>query len=79
VLGWEEREQISGALALGMVHAVLESAMDAGEIARQPVDVLARVLLAALHEAVPYVARADDQDAARADVGVIIEGMIDRL
>jgi hypothetical protein len=62
-----------------MVQAVLQAAMDAGEIERQPVDVLARVLLAALHEAVLFVARSDDQTAARAEVGVIIERMIDRL
>jgi AcrR family transcriptional regulator len=79
VLGWEVRAEISGNLALGMVQDVLRAAMDAGEIDPQPVDVLAHVLLAALHEAVLLVARADDQAAARAEVGVIVERVLDRL
>jgi AcrR family transcriptional regulator len=79
VLSWEEREEISGALALGMVVEVLRAAMDAGEIARQPVDVLARLLLAALHESVLLMARADDQAAAREEVGEVFEGMLARL
>jgi AcrR family transcriptional regulator len=79
VLGWEARAEISGNLALGMVREVLEHAMDAGEIDRQPVDALAHVLLAALHEAVLLVARADDQAEARAEVGVIIERVLARL
>jgi len=79
VLGWEAREEISGNLALGMVEEVLRAAMDAGEIDVQPVDALAHVLLAALHEAVLLVARADDQAAARADVGVIVERVLLRL
>jgi len=37
------------------------------------------VLLAALHEAVLLVARADDQSAARAEVGEIMERMLARL
>lgn len=79
MLGWEVRAQISGDIALGMVQDVLRAAMDAGEIAEQPVAALAHVLLAALHEAVLLVARADDQATARADVGMIIEGMLKRL
>jgi AcrR family transcriptional regulator len=79
VLGWEARAEISGNLALGMVKEVLRGAMNAGEIERQPVDALAHVLLAALHEAVLLVARSEDQVAARADRGVIIEGLLARL
>jgi hypothetical protein len=79
VLGWEVRAEISGNLALGMVQEVLRAAMDASEIDEQPVEPLAHVLLAALHEAVLLVARADDQVAARAEVGEIIERMLTRL
>jgi hypothetical protein len=53
--------------------------MDAGEIDPQPVEPLAHVLLAALHEAVLLVARADDQASARAEVGEIMERMLGRL
>jgi len=79
VLGWETREAISGALALGMVQEALAGAMDAGEITRQPVEALAHVLLGALHEAALLVARADDQALARSEVGAVVEGMLARL
>ena len=79
VLGWEARAEISGNMALGMVQEVLRGAMDAGEIDEQPVEPLAHVLLAALHEAVLLVARSDDQAAARGEVGEIMERMLARL
>ena len=62
-----------------MVRDALAAAMDAGEIERQPVEPLANVLLAALHEAALLVARADDPVAARAEVGVTVERLLARL
>jgi AcrR family transcriptional regulator len=79
VLGWEVRQEIAGGLALGLVRDALAAAMDAGQIERQPVDSLAPVLLAALHEAALLVARAPDPVAARAEVGVTVERLLARL
>jgi hypothetical protein len=49
--------------------------MAAGQIDRQPVDPLAHVLLAALLEAATLVAEGRD----RAEVGAIVERMLERL
>ena len=58
VLDWETRREIVEAHVLGLVRAGLQAAMDAGLLEPQPVVPLAHVLLAALHEAALYVARA---------------------
>jgi hypothetical protein len=53
--------------------------MDAGAIARAPVDPLAQLLLAAVEEAVLYVARADDKDAALEDAKMALHRVLDGL
>ena len=55
------------AYAVGLMREVLEAAVELGALARQPLEPLTHVLLAALHEAALYVARADDHAAARAE------------
>ena len=71
VLGWERWREIGGATASAS-SASLQAAIDAGTIARQPVAPLAHVLIGALDEAALYVARADDPDAARAEVAHVL-------
>lgn len=79
VLGWEERAALSETYGLGLVRDGLRALMDAGAIDPQPVDPLAHVLLAALHEAALFVARASDHDRARAEVGTIVDRLVDNL
>jgi AcrR family transcriptional regulator len=79
VLDWETRREIVEAHALGLVRAGLQSAMDAGLLERQPVVPLAHVLLAALHEAALYVARAPDDDAAAVEVAATLDHLLDGL
>jgi AcrR family transcriptional regulator len=69
VLGHEEWRSIGATYSLGLVRAALEAAMDAGRIERQPVDTLAHLLLGALAEAALVLARAEDLESARAEVG----------
>lgn len=73
------RRNISDKAALGMVRMVLDAGVESGAIERQPVEPLARLLLASLMEAALYVAHAGDQAAARAEVGVTVQRMLDRL
>jgi AcrR family transcriptional regulator len=75
VLGWEAWREIGERYGLGLVEGVLEAAMDAGALARQPARPLAHVLIGALDEAAMYVARADDVASAREDMA----GTMDRL
>ena len=79
VLGWEVRREIAEAYGLGLVREGLAAAMASGAIAEQPLEPLAHVLLAALHEASLYVAQADDPTSARAEVGTTVERLLSRL
>jgi AcrR family transcriptional regulator len=79
VLGWERWRAIGMRHGLGVVVAVLQAGMDAGVIAEQPITPLAHLLLGALDEGALYVARAEDPDAARAEVEAIMDRLVDGL
>jgi AcrR family transcriptional regulator len=64
---------------LDLLRAGLHRAMDAGLVARQPIEPLASVLRAAITEGAVYIARADDHASARAEVGAAIDALIEGL
>ena len=53
--------------------------MDAGVLPEQPVRPLAHVLIGALEEAALYAARADDREAATAEVRAALVALVDGL
>jgi hypothetical protein len=53
--------------------------METGIIDRQPVDVLAHMLIGALNEAGISIANADDKDKARADATKAVERLLNGL
>ena len=61
VLGWDVWREADGTVALGLLEAALQAAMDAGRMVRQPTRALAHVLIGAIDEAAMVVARADDR------------------
>ena len=73
------RQEVMESYAVGLVREVLRSAIDTGALKPQPLDPLTHLLLAALHEAALYVARAGDHAVARAEVGATVEHLIDGL
>ncbi|WP_354701268.1 Transposon Tn10 TetC protein [Paraconexibacter sp. AEG42_29] len=79
VLGWERWRELGLRYGLGLIEAVLTAAIAAGDLDEQPVRPLAHVLAGALDEAALYVARADDPVAARAEVGAVLERLVDGL
>jgi len=79
VLSPEIRQEVLEASAVGLVREVLSAAMERGAVITQPLEPLTHLLLAALHEAALYVARASDQAAARSEVGATVEHLIDGL
>ena len=79
VLGWERFREIGLQHGLGLITGVLTAGMDAGEIARAPVEPLAHMLIGALDEGAMYVARAEDRVAARAEVVAIVDRLLDGL
>jgi AcrR family transcriptional regulator len=71
VLGWRTWRQIETEHGLGLLTGLLEAGMAAGLMVRQPVRVLAQLMLSALIEAALLVAEAqgtDGLDAVRTEV-----------
>ena len=79
VLGWEQWREIGARYGLGLISALLTAGIEAGELRRQPVDLLAHALLGALDEIAMLVARADDPARARAEAGETLAGLIEAL
>ena len=76
VLGWETASRIDEETSLGSLEALLELAMNEGQIKRQPVEPLAMVLLGALNQAALAIARSDDLPAARREMGKTIGSLL---
>jgi AcrR family transcriptional regulator len=79
VLGWEAWRAAGERYGLGLVRAGIVAAMDAGAMDRVPVDPLAQLLLAAVEEAIIFVARADDPEAARDQAREALNRLVDGL
>jgi AcrR family transcriptional regulator len=79
VLGWEEWRQIDNQYALGMVRAVFEINIAAGNIAEQPVEPLAHLIVGALNEAALAVASASDATRAREEFAASMDRVLDAL
>jgi AcrR family transcriptional regulator len=69
VLGLEAWREIEAKYGLALVQAGIQSVMDAGYIEKQPVEPLSHLFLGALTEGGLLIARADDREQARREVG----------
>jgi AcrR family transcriptional regulator len=76
VLGWDRWREIAAEHGLGLIEATLRAAIEAGAIAEQPVRPLAHVLMGALDEAAMLVARAEDPERTRAEVGRTLDALL---
>ncbi len=79
VLGPAEWREIEATYGLALVRMGLETVMEAGLIERQPVEPLAHLLLGAMAEAGLMIARAEDQQEARREVGKSVERLLEGL
>jgi len=79
VLGWEEWRRIDSQHSLGMVRAIFEINIAAGNIPEQPVEPLAHLIVGALNEAALAVAAASDAAGAREEFALSIERVLDAL
>ena len=79
VLGTERAREIGLRHSVGLVEAALQAAVEAGQLAPQPVRGLAHILIGAVDEAALYVATSDDQVAARAEVGAVLDRLLQTL
>jgi AcrR family transcriptional regulator len=78
VLGWESWREIAAKYGLGLIETSLQAAIDAGEIAEQPVKPLAHVLMGALDEAAMLVARSDEPQT-REEVATALGRLLDAM
>lgn len=79
VLGWSRWREIADEHSLGIVKALLGAAREFGSLKPVPTDSLAYLLMAALSEAILMVARAGDQEQAKADSLVTLRAMLEGL
>jgi AcrR family transcriptional regulator len=79
VLGWDAWREIGMRYGLGLVENELREAIEAGVLAPQPTRALAHVLMGAIDEAALYVATAEDQAAARAEAGAVLDRLLSVL
>jgi AcrR family transcriptional regulator len=78
-LGWERWREIGQRYGVGLVEAAIQSLIEAGALAEQPVRPLAHVLVGALEEAALYAARAEDREAATREVRTALVALVDGM
>ena len=79
VLGWDVWRTIDAEYGLGLLEGALQRAIDADRLPPQPARAAAHVLLGALDEAAMVVARADDPQAARSEMGQTVHRLLEGL
>lgn len=79
VLGWETWRRIDAEYGVGLIRQSLQAAMDAGYVDPLPIDPLAHILLGALTEGAMVIARAEDVQSTRAEVGAVVDRLLKGL
>jgi AcrR family transcriptional regulator len=79
VLGWEVVHEIENRYGAIVLRGALRRCVNAKMIESQPLVQLAQMLNGALAEACLLIADADDQQAARKEVGAIVERILQGL
>jgi AcrR family transcriptional regulator len=79
VLGWDVWRAADSDYALGLLEQALQRAIDAGRLIDQPARALAHVLIGALDEAAMVVARAEDPERAREEMGQTLQRLLEGL
>ncbi len=76
VLPWEEVRAIENRYGAVALRGALRKAMHAGDIERRPLRPMALLVLGALSEGCLYIAEADDPEAARSEVALLVAEML---
>jgi AcrR family transcriptional regulator len=79
VMGWDAFRDMALRHALGLTEAMLQAAIDAGQLAPQPTRPLAHVLIGALDEAAMLLATAEDRGTARDEVAHVLHSLLGGL
>jgi AcrR family transcriptional regulator len=76
VLSWDEQRAIQAEHGLGAIKAGLEAAMAGGQIAKQPVEPLAKLFLATLCEGAAIISHSSQPNKAREEVRGALSGLV---
>jgi AcrR family transcriptional regulator len=76
VLGWEALRDVALDHGLGLTEALLQAAVDAGTLERQPLRPLAHLLIGALDEAALYVEGGGDRGETAAALHRVLDGLL---
>ncbi len=76
VLGWEMLRDVALEHGLGLTEALLGAAMDAAQLAPQPLRPLAHVLIGALDEAALYVESGGDRGETADALHRLLDGLL---
>jgi AcrR family transcriptional regulator len=79
VLGWSVWREVATGLGIGVVRAMVESAIEAGQMSPRDAETTAHVLLGALIEAAMLIVVAEDPAVARERSEVVIVDLIEGL
>ena len=79
VLPLAVRHEVAEAHAMGAIRLVLTEAIKSGQVVKQPVEPLAHMLMAMLHEAAMYVAQSPNHKKARREIGAVVERILRSL
>ena len=75
-LGYDRWEELDTEFSVAQFEGILTLLMVAGEIAEQPIEPLARVLVGAYNMAARQIAIADDTEAAVRDYGSVLRTLV---
>jgi AcrR family transcriptional regulator len=79
VMGWERWRECEENFSFGLIRAVVQSLVEAGEIDAVPIEVTARILFGALSSGASIIASAEDPKKASTEVHAtvvrVLEGM----
>jgi AcrR family transcriptional regulator len=78
-LGWERWRELDGCSARELLEHSLRDLMDSGQLRRQPLELLVRLVFTTLGEAGMTVAEADEPEQARAQAKALIMGLLGGL
>lgn len=76
VLSWNQWREVDMRYGLGSLKAGLQAARERGEIADQPLDAMAHLLLGAMNESAMWIARSPDPAAALGQAQQALDGLL---
>jgi AcrR family transcriptional regulator len=79
LFGWQEWREHAEMHMLGLIRLAIQVLIDAGLIARQPIELLAPMFFSVLNEAAMLIGLAEDRAVARREVGETVHRLLEGL